>query len=339
MTGILKTWNELESGLREISERGPDRRNFYETAPKLINSYISKLVLYDDSTSLERVHKRTVNLVHYTTWENALAMFCEDQKLPPVLRMYNLEHSNDPNEGKIKPPEWKEVETNAKWIDETLKEDSRWIDLNFGGSTYSSSFSSGPSGVEDDLTYWRMYGNDGEGCSLKIVLPTGDQYRAYKIRYRNENSTGRSKKERQEDREVADRLAKIFAVGKEIVDKLDEHQNEHKILIAGGLRQILYNFCHLVKDQAYVRESEWRMINVIPNLDSIRFDTMSKKLVKRYIEGPLLKDLLSTDSTITIGPTVPNRGAARAYLEHLIKVKHGIQYVSVKNSNKTYRRL
>lgn len=343
MRNAQEPWDYLVSQLREISERGPDRPNFYETIPDLFYHILPKLVLYDKD-----LPEQGVDLVHYTTWENALDMFNEGPDLPvkerpnpPVLRMYNYEHSNDPDEGKIKPQEWADIEKNAKWIDDILKSDPRWVDLESGGSTYGCSFSSGASGVEDDLTYWRLYGNDGEGCALKIVMPTGGAYRIYKVRYRDENPTSRSNEEEREDNDVADRLNDIFTIGEKIVDKISKDQNNLKIKrsIAGGLRQILYGYYHLVKHKDYMGENEWRMIKVMPSPETIQYDTVSKNLVKRYIDGPLLKDLLITNSTITVGPTVPNSGAARAYLDHLVRKIHKIEPVDVKNSNKTYRRV
>ena len=64
------------------------------------------------------------------------------------------------------------------------------------GSTYGCSFSSGPSGVvEDDLTYWRLYGNDGQGCSLSIPTIHKD---VYEVRYRNKDFRDRSNPEKEE---------------------------------------------------------------------------------------------------------------------------------------------
>ena len=78
------------------------------------------------------------------------------------------------------------------------------------------------------------------------------------------------------------------------------------------------------------------MIAVMPKPDQIRYDTASENLVKRYVEGPAFRQLLSSASAVTIGPAVLNRGAARAYFGHLT-MGHGMDYVLVKNSNKTYR--
>ena len=212
--------------------------------------------------------------------------------------------------------------------------------------------------------YWRMYGNNGEGCSLKVIkrdelkssdgnrsqeieaIPIYGKFRMYKVRYRNGVHSGGGRKgsfrrtaaERNEDQMVANRLKGIFDLGEKIVNNLGKDDIYLRRIVAGGLRQILYGYYHLVKDKAYAVENEWRMIKVMPDLNTIRFDKQSRNSVKRYIEGPRLNDLLITNSTVTIGPTVPNRGAARAYLEYLAK-KKGIEGVKVVNSDKTYRRV
>ena len=127
-------------------------------------------------------------------------------------------------------------------------------------------------------------------------------------------------------------------LGKKIASNLGEDEIYLRRSVAGSLRQILYGYYHLVKDEAYSVENEWRMIKVMPKPKTIQFDTESTSSVRRYIKGPPLKDLLMTKSAITIGPTVNNGGAARAYLEHLAK-KNGLEGVRVLKSEKTYRRV
>lgn len=329
MTDVKRSWDNLIAELRHISERGSKDADLFLTIRGLFDR-IPKLVLYDDSP------EPGISLVHYTTWKNAVDMFNTNHK-SPVLRMYNYEQSNDPDEGQIKPPEWKDVEEDADWFSDFLKDDSRWTeDMKFGGSTYGCSFSSGPSDVvEDDLTYWRLYGNNGQGCSLKISpIPSVD---VYKVRYRDKNWDSRKDYEIEEDEQVAERLRMLFEVSKETVYSApDTHRNIVGKTVAEGLRRIIYGYYHLIKHKAYAGENEWRRIAVMPKPNEILYDTTSENLVKRYIEGPPLSQLLSSASTITIGPIVPNRGAARAYLEYLAR-GHQMEFVVVKNSNQTYR--
>ena len=318
-------WDDLFEKLRAAVERGSANPHYLLTVRVLFDE-IPKLALYDDSSA-------GISLVHYTTWKNALNMFDQEVEFP-VLRMYNYEQSNDPDEGQIIPPEWKQVIDEANWLDKYLRDGSLWKrDLKIGGSTYGCSFSSGSKGVEDDLTYWRLYGNDGQGCSLKISSLHG--LSIYKVRYRDKES---GTEQEEEDRQIAERLRALLQLGSEVVEKASE---DHKFAvgktIAEGLQKIIYGYCHLVKHKAYAGEEEWRIIKVMPRPDEVQYDVSPEKLVKRYVEGPALRDLLLSDSAITIGPTVPNQGAARAYIEHLVKEKHQISKVDVKNSDRTYR--
>ena len=264
---------------------------------------------------------------------------------PLVLRMYNYEQSNDPEEGRIKPTEWEKIEEDVACLAKQFLEldDRKTEEISLEGSTYGCSFSSGASDIiEDDLTYWRLYGDDGRGCSLKI--PTADivgedkaRLRAYKVRYRDRDPDNRSDGEKKEDKQVAERLKTFLEAAEEAVCHAPEkYKFEVCKTVAKGLYQIIHGYYHLIKNRAYEDENEWRIIRVKPRLDKIRYDARSDYLVRRYIEGPALKDVLISESAITIGPTVPNRGVARSYFKHLAG-RHGLKHVKVRISDKTYR--
>ena len=330
MTNVKESWDNLMEELHEISEYGSENPKLLSEIPVLFGK-IPELVLYDDDPASGG------SLVHYTTWKRALTMFDKKHKLP-AFRMYNYEYSNDPDEGCIKPTEWRKIEESLEWAKKFLKSDSHWIEeMKFDGSTYGCSFSSDPGDIDDDLTYWRLYGNDGQGCSLKATT-FPNKMRAYKVRYRDKDSSGEP-----EDIEVACRLRALCRLCKKIVDETSREYGDDvgKIddvgkVVAVGLFRIIYGYYHLIKHKAYEGEREWRIIRVMPRPEEIEYDRTPEDLVRRYINGPAFGELLSSNSTITIGPTVPNRGAARAYLESLVR-KHRIENVRVKNSSKTYR--
>lgn len=324
---MTKSLDELTEELNLICELGRDQPNRFLTVPDILNQY-SELILYEDELDNE------VNMVHYTTWKNALHMF----ESSPNLRMYSYEQSNDPVEGKIIPPEWQEVEETANWLEHFL-EPWQIEEMKLGGTTYGCSFSSGANGVEDDSAYWRLYGNDGQGCSLKIALQSDIQF--YRVRYRDKGFRERTCKQKEEDEQVADYLKNLFKVGKELVDGLpDEYKSSIGEQVALKLSKVMYGYYHLIKDIAYENEEEWRMIKVWSKPDEVKFDTSSDFLVKRYVEGPSLDKLLGSNAVITIGPTVPNSRAARAYIKHLATTKHDIDNaVTIKNSDEHYRQM
>ena len=337
------------SMLRDTCERkSSNHKLFFLEIPKLLDE-LSRLPLYND---LEVLSKEEIDLVHYTSWNNALSIFGkiqnEDQvgdqagsQHPPILRMYNYEQSNDPYEGTIKPPKWKKIEDELIDFAKKWEIDAGRIEESYSRiGAYGCSFSSGSSGIEDDLTYWRLYGNDGQGCSLKVSKSQINCEYPYMVRYRDNDFTKWSRRDNAEDKNIADRLNKILTACMDIMQEVDE---ERKIflgpLVVNVMFRIIHSYYHLIKHKAYEGEKEWRIIKVMPTsaFGVVKFDTTSRNNIKRYVDGPLLSKILQSASAITIGPTVPSRGAARAYIEHLVREVHDIKYVAVKNSKQTYR--
>ena len=322
--GAKETWNELVDCLKAIQTN----QEYSQVGEKLPDC-IRKLVLYDDT--LTGSSRSPVRLVHYTPWDRVLKMFDVGNGGHPVLRMYNYEFANDPEEGNIRPPEWKRLDEE---VEELLSEyDPEGSEERIrGGSTYGCSFSSNGNGVEDDLMFWRLYGNNGEGGSLRLG---GMPERIYKVRYRDDRGIGAGS-ETTDDKEVTERLRELLELGKETVSRApDLYKRELGRNIARALGQVLDGYFHLVKNKAYEHEQEWRMIRVMPEEDEIEYEIGSDGVVRRYVEGGKMKDLLSS-SDITLGPRVPNCGAARGYIETLVR-RHGMKYTKVKVSSKKYR--
>ena len=342
---VKDSWDNLASELRRVGKRGLEKPKNYLAIRSLLDQ-IQYLTLYDDFPSMTEI-----NLVHYTTWDSALRMLKNInianqagvyEVVKPNLRMYNYEHSNDPDEGRIKPPELKDIEKKvidlAKFSKSGTYSDF-WIErMKTGTGTYGCSFSSGPSGIEDDLTYWRLYGNDGKGCSLKISSAL--KRRIYKVRYRDKDFTQRSDQEIKEDTQVAQRLDELLSLCEETINEApNEAKNNLVDFAVEVLLNIVQSYYHLIKHVTYEGEKEWRMISVMPKLSEVQFDINSKNIIKRYITGTNLGEMLSSASIITVGPTVPNPDAARAYIEHLARETHKINYVTVRNSKQTYRQV
>ncbi len=316
-----KSWKVLFETLQEIAAHG-----LFRVAGERLAAPVRTLVLYDDS-----LPARGVGLAHYTSWENLLKIFDSEKEECPVFRMYNYESANDPEEGKIMPPEWRTLDREIslllrKYNPET--EESRAQ----AGSTYGWSFSTNDKNIEDDLVFWRLYGNNGEGCSLKLgAMPDG----MYRVRYRG----GRRKSgEQAEDRQVAERVRKLLSIGRETIDRAPTEDREVTAKsITGMLHRVLDGHRYLMKSRAYEDENEWRTIKVMPPQEDIKYD-VSGKIVRRYVIGAKIKELFLSASKITLGPRVPNDcGAAREYMAHLVK-KHGMEHqIGVAVSKKRYR--
>ena len=149
---------------------------------------------------------------------------------------------------------------------------------------------------------------------------------------------GRTPKEKQEDHQIAERMKKLLGLGREVFDQIPPYEKkELGTIVARSIRRVLSGYHHLVKNKSYAAECEWRIIEVTPKEEDIKFETVGN-LVKRYVEGRnFKKELLSSGSIITIGPRVPNPGAARAYILHLAKEIHKMKYTDVQISTKKYR--
>ena len=269
------------------------------------------LVFYDDPLP------RGAHLVHYTSWKQALAIL-KDPK-GPTLRHYSFERTNDPREGRLWRESWdgmtKRMDKLLPSYDQTLIRSGRST-----GSTFGCCFSTGGSDVEDNLTFWRLYGNDGNGCSFKLASRPPNTYR---VRYLDEHGKSRRDNDEERDRWIGTRLHNLLTKGDELVNRfLSSSRKDVASRIAGKIRTVLGGYNHLAKSSYFEDENEWRMINVDPPTESILYDVdEASGVVRRYVAGLSLNDWLITDSSITVGPQVPNGGAARAYVEHLVRAK------------------
>lgn len=321
-----ESWKNLLSHL-SAKKREVTKDSLLYTLSKDLPELLRKFVFYDDHL------EKDYYLVHYTSWENALAIFQPDAS--PTMRMYNYETANDPQEGRLWRKGWNGVKAASEWLDEyspeherTLKDSGRSM-----GSTYGCAFSSGIDGMEDDLTFWRFYGNDGEGCSFKL---TGRIANAYRVRYLRGDGENSSRKDEKIDAWIADKATELLDSCEKIVKAASPSYHRDGAIVVRSLRQLLAGYHHLAKSCDYEDEREWRMIRVSPEEGCVQFERDDDNIVKRYIEELSLKGVLVTGSSITIGPRVPNVGAARAYLERFVRAQ-GMSATKVKISRQTYK--
>lgn len=272
------------------------------------------LVFYDDDLP------RGTQLVHYTSWKQALAIL-KDPK-DPTLRHYSFERTNDPREGRLWRESWDGMTANTKRMDNLLPSYDQTL-IRSGrstGSTFGCCFSAGGTDVEDNLTFWRLYGNDGNGCSFKLASRPSNTYR---VRYLDEQGKNRSDDDEELDRRIGSLLDDLVTKGDKLINQfLSSGRKDVASRIARKIRTVLGGYNHLAKSSYFEDENEWRMINVDPPTESIQYDVdKTSGVVRRYVAGLSLNDWLITSSSITVGPQVPNGGAARAYVERLVWAK------------------
>lgn len=218
---MKSSWKALLDQVSAVSDRldAPDPLAGVDAA-------IKDLVFYDDSLDPEvggesgptlegdRPTSRE-HLVHYTSWENALAILKEEK---PVIRSYNYERTNDPQEGRLWRSVWDDMQKDADRFDRFLPAYDKTL-LASGrsvGTTFGCCFSAGGPRVEDNLTFWRLYGNDGKGCSFKV---TSHLPHAYKVRYLDDSRKNRNDDEEELDREVGSLLNELLTRANKIKAK------------------------------------------------------------------------------------------------------------------------
>ena len=303
------SWKTLFGQVSAVGGCLDDRQELGEQLKRL-DQAISDLVFYDDSLNVGEY------LVHYTSWERAIAILSEPE---PMLRSYNYERTNDPREGRLWRRAWDGLRSEAARFDKLLPSYEQTL-LRSGrntGSTFGCCFSAGGHGVEDNLTFWRLYGSDGKGCSFKVTsrLP-----KTYRVRYLDERLSNRSDDDGEVDRRVGDWLGDLLTRGNELVDQLlVDGRKDEASGVAGRICKVLGGYGHLAKSSDFEDENEWRTIDVTPRTNSVRYEVDEAGVVRRYVSGLSLEYGLTTGSSITVGPQVLNGGAARAYVEYLVE--------------------
>lgn len=283
---------------------------------------VRRIRFYDDT----RDQRTGSCFAHYTSWSSFLAILNQER---PLMRMYNYETANDPLEGQIYPEGWKEVRERARCMGSF----DGTYDHQHPGDTYGCSFSSGAEDIGDDLTLWRLYGNNGDGCSLMMRSLGRDMYR---IRYRKQDGSGSNREEVEEDKAVARQMNDLLCAGEQAIDNIGHgYRQPVGSAIGDAAQRVLEGYCHLVKDVAYSNEREWRRIVVRPPLGETCFDA-NVAGVRRYVEGQAFKNLLVTGSVITIGPKVSNPKAVRDYVKRSTHHRD-IRLPSIRSSTKSYR--
>ena len=327
---VNRSWENLFSYLESL-QAGNEH---YRVVGERLLALVQRLALYEDEPE-----RHSGGLVHYTSWEKMLNILEVDEGQDPLFRMYNYEMANDPEEGNIKPQEWTKFEQHARDLCRGFGDDSSSDDIVNGSisnrrrSTYGCSFSTNGKGVEDDLMFWRLYGGDGNGCSLR--LGTWPKH-IYKVRYMGKDD---SNNKMLDESEVTGRLDHLLECMKKAISKAPK---ECRVSVCQSMKRaldhVLEGYFHLVKSDAYQHEQEWRMISVNPDEKFVKYSVGEDRIVRRYIEGEKMKNLLITGSQITLGPRVSNIEAAKRYVQQKVR-KHGMNATMVSISSKNYRRI
>ena len=245
-------------------------------------------------------------------------------KLPPddkksLWRLYDSVHLNDPEEG--------------NFLIRNLPKKYDWLKKREVSHAYIASFIfSNEKDINDNLVFWHAYGREGEGCSLSLSIPHSCLQKVLYGTAEAKDTTGALKS-------VLDSLEPLVRIRKSSLR--DPIRKELATVIWGFLERIRY----LYKSDAYEYEKECRLVVAESGTDKnkIRFEDQDRNnyhaRIRHYYEHEKLaiKELLTTGSSITLGPCVPDSYNMRYYLEAL-KRKAGLIGPKIKFSKISYRK-
>lgn len=211
-----------------------------------------------------------------------------------LWRLYDSVHLNDPDEGNFF----------ARNLNLPKKYD--WLEKKDVSHAYIASFAL-PNGeskedMSNNLVFWEIYGQEGEGCSLSLPVPRS---LLQQVLY------------------GPDKVKSTAKILKPILDSLEPLVKVRNLSIRKRVREILSKvvweamerFRYLYKSEAYKHEKECRVVVAeldIPEKDKIFFEDKnlnnSPIRIRHYYEHENLKirKLLATGSSTMLGPRVPH---------------------------------
>ena len=251
-----------------------------------------------------------VSVIHYTSVGTVVSMLQDIlAERRSSLRLYDTYHSNDPGEGTRL----------ARCLD--LPKKYGWPDKEEESHAYVASFilETDNKGLHDNLVFWRTYGREGEGCSLKFRVPR-NQLR--KVLY-DEGAK----------RTASILLPVVKALHPLASNRMDANYDLAPIQdiqddLSVDFWRHLEGVRYLYKDEAYAYECESRFVvpeRFVSDKDKISFAYREQgdscAHVRHYCEKEYLKTtkILISGSLITLGPRVPYAQSMRYYLENLLR--------------------
>ena len=305
------------------------------------------LVLQELCNEVEQYHTLTdpapdrtqtpAYIVHYTTVSTVVSMlqaqaikrkseetddreqgnFCNPQEAS--LRLYDSAHFNDPDDGNYL----------GRHLSQSAKHD--WLTPSTRTHAYIASFmipDDDPDAASDNLVFWRTYGREGEGCSLKLRTPTAHVSR---VLYTSEE---------------LERTERAFCPVLDVLKPLVRTNDPWiKQVLREAFWKSLGRIRFLYKSPAYDYERECRL--VIPTTEiaaerisfDFRSDGGSSGRLRHYCEDEALivKKILGSGSSITIGPSVADKEDLQQSLE-ILRTRAGLG-ATVRPSGISYRKV
>ena len=333
----LQESTELQS-LKEIVRFAPSvyedhlTRNYDDFIRIVCNSLKNAVdKICEDITKRHQAHGETRRFVHYTSLSTLVSMLKKSAgDSNDYLRMYDSAHFNDPDEGQY-----------LVRISEG-KLESIGITTSSHRHAYITCFvpATGRDGsnMRDDLALWRAYGDDCRGCSIEIEFPL---QQLLNVSYGKREAAKTVPTLEEGLPIIMDAISPLMKVGDE------PNIRKTKERIEGIIWGEIETVCYLYKSDAYYHEQECRFVMTEGKIQNetnseIKFEYNSevkgREVAKHYYEHETLstRNILTTDTTITLGPATGDPYSLKLYLKDLLK-KANLLGPTVKLSKIPYR--
>lgn len=253
------------------------------------------------------------------------------KKKYPVLRLYNAVYMNDPEEG-IYLFDCEELQEIVPYIEDERQH-----------YTYLASLSTNKI---DDLTMWRLYGQDGKGISIllpykdyKSILPSifdifSNKFHAKLNTIDDDRNRIRLYEISYDCEKIRSKIVKKFNELKQAIDENGDLENQN-------LKQYLFRFfataCdeirYLYKNPQYQVEKEFRYLAFLP-MESQFVKMDEREIPHLYVETEPI--LFRKGTNIIIGPKAEKPIDIKLDIECRLK-KYGFDDVNVSLSKAKYK--
>jgi len=239
--------------------------------------------------------------------------------LDASLRLYDSAHFNDPDDG--------------NYLARHLNPSSvrRWLSPSTTTHAYVASFivpddPDNPDEASDNLVFWRTYGQEGEGCSLKLRTPKANVWRV--LYNRNE---------------LVNTVEILTPVLECVAPLFDDDYPWLNDDLARAIWKSLGILQYLYKSRAYRYENECRIVvpasEILSDTVEYEFDQDTGHLRHYCVNEALeISKILSSGSSITIGPCVSDKDDLCRSLDRL-KIRAGLDGTKIKTSEISYRQV
>ena len=268
--------------------------------PLLRDSLLAIIPDIEDRHILDSANYGTkVKCIHYTSIRTLLSMLQAPKGITSsYLRMYDSLHFNDPDEGNF----LLRSLNNGNQFPWTALDTTTLLDSIESEVAYVASFvlADALTNAADDLVFWRTYGDEGRGCSLAFSLEIGG---LRKVLYGDDIA------------QTIQTIEPILTLINPLFSNSIPGESELKRLVMTTVAATLRPIRYLYKSEPYRYEREVRVITLPSDKisDKVHFDyhetQKGQPTIRHYLnyDKVNLKDLLSSGSKVTVGPSVPHR--------------------------------